>query len=204
MSAEDSATIRLGHWPSEHRPSAASTRCLTCRARIRSRLCPLTLAVPSQRTIFWLLISDANVRDHRRRPAGGRGALAARVTAGCRSVHRSVRFSLFPSLMSSGRAVDIVGGGLCYNPSRPLAQRVSPECSSDEVLDASSAGTVAPESTQKQRHHHPRQYSGCCISSERPRSPAAAGWRSGCFSSPSDSRLPFGASHCSPFLCFLH
>ena len=60
--ADDCAAIRLGHWPSEHRLCAPSTGCLTCRARIRSRSGPSTHNAPPRRTIFWLLISDANVR----------------------------------------------------------------------------------------------------------------------------------------------
>ena len=53
--ADDSAAIPLGHWPSEHRLSVTPTRCLTSRARIPSRLSPLTHDSPPRRTIFWLL-----------------------------------------------------------------------------------------------------------------------------------------------------
>ena len=92
LSAVDSAAIRLGHWPSEYRLSAHPTRCLTHQARARCRLNPLKTNVTTTRDNILAAVSQANVRDHRRRPAGGRGALAARVTAGCRSVHRIVRF----------------------------------------------------------------------------------------------------------------
>ena len=50
----------------------------------------------------------------------------------------------------AAKAVDVVGGKPCCNPSRPLAQRASPECYTNEVLDVSSADSVSPESS------HPR------------------------------------------------
>ena len=53
--AENCAAIRLCHCPEEHRQCAPSTKCLTCRARIRCRPCPLTHDSPSLTTIFWLL-----------------------------------------------------------------------------------------------------------------------------------------------------
>ena len=58
--------------------------------------------------------------------------------------------------------------------SRPLAQRASPECSIDGVLDVSSADTVSPESFYPRRATSEGNLLAAYICRERPRSAAPA------------------------------